>query len=45
MVFHHLWMNLVAFPEPPQVVTSEGDPLMARLLAPGRGRTPYSASA
>jgi len=28
MVFHHLWMNLVAFPEPPQVVTSEGDPLI-----------------
>jgi SEC-C motif len=28
MVFHHLWLNLVAFPEPPQVVTAEGDPLM-----------------
>ena len=28
MVFHHLWLNLVAFPEPPQVVTSEGDPLI-----------------
>jgi hypothetical protein len=28
MVFHHLWMSLVAFPEPPQVVTAEGDPLI-----------------
>lgn len=28
MVFHHLWMNLVAFPEPPQIVTDDGDPLM-----------------
>lgn len=28
MVFHHLWLNLVAFPEPPKIVTSEGDPLM-----------------
>ena len=28
MVFHHLWLELVAFPEPPEVVTSEGDPLV-----------------
>ena len=28
MVFHHLWLNLVAFPEPPHVVTSDGDPLI-----------------
>lgn len=28
MVFHHLWLNLVAFPEPPQVLTPEGEPLM-----------------
>ena len=28
MVFHHLWMDLVAFPEPPQIITAEGDPLM-----------------
>ena len=28
MVFHHLWLNLVTFPEPPHVVTSDGDPLM-----------------
>ena len=28
MVFHHLWMNLVAFPEPPQLVTDDGDPLI-----------------
>jgi hypothetical protein len=28
MVFHHLWLNLVAFPEPPVIVTSEGDPLI-----------------
>ncbi len=28
MVFNHLWLNLVAFPEPPHVVTAEGDPLM-----------------
>jgi hypothetical protein len=27
-VFHHLWLNLVIFPEPPEVVTSEGDPLV-----------------
>ena len=27
-VFHHLWLNLVAFPEPPEVVTSDGDPLV-----------------
>ena len=27
-VFHHLWMDLVAFPEPPQIITPEGDPLM-----------------
>ena len=28
MLFHHLWLELVAFPEPPHVTTSEGDPLM-----------------
>jgi len=28
MVFHHLWLKLVAFPEPPTVTTSDGDPLM-----------------
>mgnify|MGYP006178731577 CR=1 FL=1 len=28
MVFHHLWLNLVAFPDPPEVVTSDGDPLV-----------------
>jgi hypothetical protein len=28
MVFHHLWLELVAFPEPPEIVTSEGDPLV-----------------
>jgi hypothetical protein len=28
MVFNHLWLKLVAFPEPPQMVTSEGDPLI-----------------
>jgi hypothetical protein len=28
MVFNHLWLNLVAFPEPPKVMTSEGDPLI-----------------
>lgn len=28
MLFHHLWLELVAFPQPPQVTTSEGDPLM-----------------
>ncbi len=28
MVFNHLWLDLVAFPEPPRIVTSEGDPLM-----------------
>ena len=28
MVFHHLWLKLVAFPSPPQVLTTEGDPLM-----------------
>ena len=27
-VFHHLWLKLVAFPEPPQLVTAEGDPLV-----------------
>jgi len=26
--FHHLWLNLVAFPEPPQLLTTEGDPLV-----------------
>jgi len=28
MVFHHLWLSLVAFPEPPRVKTAEGDPLV-----------------
>ena len=28
MMFNHLWLNLVVFPEPPQVVTAEGDPLI-----------------
>ncbi len=28
MVFHHLWLNLVAFPQPPQVTTSEGHTLI-----------------
>ena len=28
IVFHHLWVRLVAFPEPPEVVTSDGDPLV-----------------
>ena len=28
IVFHHLWLRLVAFPEPPEVVTSDGDPLV-----------------
>lgn len=28
MVFNHLWLDLVAFPEPPQIVTPEGDPLI-----------------
>ncbi|MGH9370796.1 MAG: SEC-C domain-containing protein [Vicinamibacterales bacterium] len=28
MVFNHLWLDLVAFPEPPQLVTAEGDPLI-----------------
>ena len=28
MIFHHLWLKLVAFPEPLQVLTSEGDPLL-----------------
>jgi SEC-C motif len=28
VVFHHLWVRLVAFPEPPEVVTSDGDPLV-----------------
>lgn len=28
MVFHHLWLNLVAFPEPPELVTTEGDRLV-----------------
>jgi hypothetical protein len=27
-VFHHLWLKLVAFPEPPQLVTAEGDPFV-----------------
>ena len=25
MVFHHLWLDLVAFPKPPQLATPEGD--------------------
>jgi hypothetical protein len=28
VVFHHLWLSLVVFPEPPEVVTSDGDPLV-----------------
>jgi hypothetical protein len=28
IVFHHLWLRLVAFPEPPEIVTSDGDPLV-----------------
>ena len=28
VAFHHLWLNLVAFPEPPQLLTTEGDPLV-----------------
>lgn len=28
MVFHHLWLSLVAFPPPPRVTTSDGDPLV-----------------
>jgi hypothetical protein len=28
MVFQHMWLELVAFPEPPELVTSEGDPLV-----------------
>jgi hypothetical protein len=28
MVFHHLWLNLVAFPEPPSVTTEEGHTLI-----------------
>jgi hypothetical protein len=28
MVFHHLWLNLVAFPEPPSVTTAEGHTLI-----------------
>ena len=28
MVFHRLWLNLVAFPEPPQLLTTDGDPLV-----------------
>ncbi len=27
-VFHHLWLRMVVFPEPPDVVTSDGDPLV-----------------
>jgi hypothetical protein len=27
-LFHHVWLELVAFPEPPEVLTTEGDPLM-----------------
>ena len=27
-VFHHLWLNLVAFPDPPQLLTTDGDPLV-----------------
>jgi hypothetical protein len=26
--FNHLWLNLVAFPDPPQLLTTEGDPLV-----------------
>jgi hypothetical protein len=28
IVFHHLWLRLVAFPEPPELTTSDGDPLV-----------------
>ena len=28
MVFHHLWLNLVAFRKPPEIVTADGDPLI-----------------
>jgi hypothetical protein len=28
MAFHHMWLRLVAFPEPAKVVTAEGDPLL-----------------
>lgn len=28
MVFNHLWLRLVAYPEPPAVVTSDGEPLI-----------------
>jgi SEC-C motif len=28
MVFHHLWLDLVAFPKAPDIVTDEGEPLM-----------------
>jgi hypothetical protein len=27
-LFHHLWLELVAFPEAPRLLTAEGDPLM-----------------
>lgn len=27
-VFHRLWLNLVAFPDPPQLLTTDGDPLV-----------------
>jgi len=27
-VFHHLWLSLVIFPDPPEIVTSDGDPLV-----------------
>jgi hypothetical protein len=28
LVFHHLWLNLVTFPDPPQLQTAEGDSLV-----------------
>lgn len=28
MVFNHLWLKLVAYPDPPAVVTSDGEPLI-----------------
>lgn len=28
LVFHHLWLNLVTFPDPPQLRTAEGDSLV-----------------
>jgi hypothetical protein len=28
MVFHHMWLKLVAFPEPPQVMTADGEAVM-----------------